>query len=157
MTSPPDWVTAVPPTSGVHPSGTPAQLRQIGSTFLEQFLGVVVKAIVGVFLPGSDGAAFAQLQTWATDIESLIGDVPAEIATGLQDILTTITNLVNSLNAFALVNDVLSIPAVAWNDILSLLASLQGQVTAINSNPGGPSQTDDFSTVSLTGTWTSVL
>lgn len=76
MTQPPSWAVDVPSTPGVHPSGTQntqftrpftqAQLQQIGQQLIEQFLAVVVKAIVGIFIPGGTGSAFTQLQSWAT-------------------------------------------------------------------------------------------
>lgn len=69
---PPDWVLAIPsadvhnlPTQGTDWTRpfTQSQLLQIGQQFIEQFMQVVVKGILGQFIPGA-GPAFDQLYTF---------------------------------------------------------------------------------------------
>jgi hypothetical protein len=47
---------------------TPQQFIQFGLGLIEEFLGRVAEALIGVFIPGPFGAAFTQLADWATDI-----------------------------------------------------------------------------------------
>lgn len=54
----------------------------------------------------------------------------------------------------ALINAALAVPAGllgALNSLLAALAGQQAQITAIQNNPGGASQTDDFTTATLSG------
>lgn len=94
----PAWAAQTPSTAGVHPSGTQdtdltlpftqAQLLQIGAQLVEQFLITVVKALTGNFIPGALGAAFTQLEKWATD------SLPAEIVTMIETYVKKIINAI---------------------------------------------------------------
>lgn len=56
----------------------------------------------------------------------------------------------------ALINQLLGVPVGLFDQVFGLLAALTGQVTAIQNNPGGATQTDDFTTGTLVA-WTNVL
>ncbi|AER49428.1 minor tail subunit [Mycobacterium phage SG4] len=84
----PEWAHAVPSEPGIHPEQsvlqwqrpfTVQQLLEIGEQFIEQFLAWVVRAVVGVFVPGE--ASFDQLRDWALNIP-ILGDI-IEAITGL--------------------------------------------------------------------------
>lgn len=114
---PPDWVTKVPSTEGVHsmpPQGQQLeQLREqqvdaMRKQLLESIIQVVVQAITGLFIPGGIGSAVQQLQNWAEDIYEAIDDVPIlgsliEIITGIED---------GNLNDFG----------TFWNNLMRALA-----------------------------------
>lgn len=101
MTTPaiPEWVTAVPPSTGVHgplPNGnqwsgmSENQISQLRGQLLESILSTVVQGIAGLFIPGGFGAAFAQLKAWADGLQEQLADVPVigdffEVLTGQED------------------------------------------------------------------------
>ncbi|AMS01725.1 minor tail protein [Mycobacterium phage Brocalys] len=75
----PEWAHAVPSEPGIHPEQsalqwqrpfTVQQLLEIGEQFIEQFLSWVVRAVVGVFVPGE--GSFDQLRDWATNLPDQI-------------------------------------------------------------------------------------
>ncbi|AGT12226.1 minor tail protein [Mycobacterium phage Velveteen] len=75
----PEWAHAVPSEPGIHPEQsalqwqrpfTVQQLLEIGEQFIEQFLAWVVRAVVGVFVPGE--GSFDQLRDWATNLPDQI-------------------------------------------------------------------------------------
>ncbi|UAJ16621.1 minor tail protein [Mycobacterium phage MilanaBonita] len=75
----PEWAHAVPSEPGIHPEQsalqwqrpfTVQQLLEIGEQFIEQFLAWVVRAVVGVFVPGE--GSFDQLRDWALNLPDQI-------------------------------------------------------------------------------------
>ncbi len=76
----PDWASSIPFADGIHREQsspltrpfTQQQLLEIGQQLIEQFLGWVVKAVVGAFIPGV--SSFDQLRDWAENLP-IIGDI----------------------------------------------------------------------------------
>lgn len=176
MTVPPDWITSTPSTPAIHnkppPAGgalvppfTPEQLLQIGAQFIEQFLGKVVQAVIGVFIPGDNGAAFAQLQGWASGIEGLLLAVPTEIATIVQQVIQQVIDAIVSASGIASVgNDIASIPVAilaaaeqagvqflqGFAALLGLSSTQTAQITALQNN-AGTAMSDNFATTTVAG------
>jgi hypothetical protein len=85
----------------VHPSGTEQtaftrpdfllNLPNFIAQFIEKIVGLVVQAIVGIFIPGGAGSAFAQLQNWATAL------LPAQILQPLQDLVDALITLLGHI------------------------------------------------------------
>jgi hypothetical protein len=75
------------PTSGSSLPGAD-QLRGWGLQWIESLIGQVVKAIVGVLLPGS---AFGQLQNWAQNL------LPAQILAPLQSLVGLLVTVLDSI------------------------------------------------------------
>lgn len=113
--------------------------------------------------------AFLGVPTLIWDsVDDLLGDVPilgeaADVIQNFFDALvggltgssTTGNDPIAVVNA--LIQSGLALPTQAIDALLAALAALTGQVTAIQNNPGGASQTDDFGNgVTGLSAWTNV-
>lgn len=92
------------------------------------------------------------------------GAVAAKIGEVVQHVVDAIFNgltggLAQGVNVaaipLAILGQVASVPAHVLELLFGSIAGLQAQMTAIQNNPTGPSQTDDFSVVGVTG-WTAI-
>lgn len=155
----------------VHPTGTDAtqfvrpewllQLPNFLSQLIEKIVGLVVQAIVGIFLPGPIGSAFNQLTNWATNLLpaqilepiSLLVDLLVTVLNSIPIIGPPLGNAIEDLAAmFGLLNDntnqanSTNNPAVASSD--SRIAALEALV--YGSGSGG---FDDFNDPPLSAKW----
>ncbi|MCT7369470.1 hypothetical protein [Mycolicibacterium llatzerense] len=108
-------------------------------------LGDLVEVITGI----EDGD-LNDLGTWARTILQKLVDA---LATGLTGSITQ--GLEIAAIPLAILGQIASAPAHVLELLFGQVAGLQAQMTALQNNPTGPSQTDDFSVVGITG-WTAI-
>jgi hypothetical protein len=169
MTSPPDWATAVPPTQAVHPSGTPDingsmpvpgfKLSNFIAQFLENFLGKVVAAIVGSFIPGAIGSAFSQLQNWSVVL------LPAQILAAVQTLIDSLVNILTGGSSTGNANTGIAAfltpeldflhslgetVGTIYEDLSASIAKLEGRVSSVETTQAAGTRVagfDDCTTV----------
>ncbi len=141
--------------------GTNIHFNDMGTLLsaIEQVPGVgqliqIIQQLTGVNLHTIfDGLDITNPGAIAAKIGEVIQDVVDALFNGLTGSIAQGVNI--AAVPLAILGQVASVPAHVLELLLGSIAGLQAQMTALQNNPTGPSQTDDFSVVGVTG-WTAI-
>ena len=144
-----------------------------GTDVISQVFGALFAGLpAGMSLPLAILTMLARAILGAPDaiwgsVEAVVHDVPvlgvvADTLQGLIDaMVTALTGTTSTGNApsaipLAIIGAAAAIPAQILDTLFGLISQVGASVTALQNNPTGASQTDDFLTVALSA-WTSIL